>query len=139
MKIVVASHGAFCHGLVESYKMIAGDNSDIYAVSLTDEGIGEFSRELSKLVDKLILEDDILIMTDIQGGTPYNESLKYMLDKPENIKVISGMNLPMLIEIGLALNNDMEIDQLVNRAVEIGRKSINVANIDIDDEDDLDL
>lgn len=139
MKIVVASHGAFCHGLVESYKMIAGDNSDIYAVSLTVEGIGEFSRELSKLVDKLILEDDILIMTDIQGGTPYNESLKYMLDKPENIKVISGMNLPMLIEIGLALNNDMEIDQLVNRAVEIGRKSINVANIDIDDEDDLDL
>lgn len=139
MKIVVASHGAFCHGLVESYKMIAGDNSDIYAISLTDEGIGEFSRELSRLVDKLILEDDILIMTDIQGGTPYNESLKYMLDKPENIKVISGMNLPMLIEIGLALNNDMEIDQLVNRAVEIGRKSINVANIDIDDEDDLDL
>lgn len=45
----------------------------------------------------------------------------------------------MLIEIGLALNNDIEIDQLVNRAVEIGRKSINVANIDIDDEDDLDL
>lgn len=141
MKIVVSSHGAFCDGLLESYRMIAGDNPDIHSISLTDEGIGVFSERLKDLLDRLTIDEDVLIMTDLKGGTPYNESLNYMLAHPEKVRLLSGMNLPMLIEIGLIMNIESDIDKVANDAVGIGKAGVELADAitDLADDDELDL
>ena len=34
MKLLLTSHGKFCHGVKESYEMIAGENKDIYSLDL---------------------------------------------------------------------------------------------------------
>ena len=139
MKVLVTSHGNFCHGLVESYGMIAGANDNIQAISLTDEGIGKFSEELNNTLEDMTSDDNVIIMTDIKGGTPYNESLKYMLSFSDKVRLISGMNLPMLIEVGLLLNANLNLDELISKAVDVGKDSIEVPEDELRIEDELDL
>lgn len=140
LKIVIASHGNMSKGMLESYNMIAGENENIFSISLTNEGIESFSKELYTLLDRELSESQVLILTDIKGGTPYNESLRYMLEHPDKVKIVAGMNLPMLIEIGLLLDTEPDFDKIDRLALDIGRGSIELAEFDLDDnDDDLDL
>ena len=58
------------------------------------------------------------------GGTPYNESYRHFLMYPDKVKVVSGLNLAMLMESGLALNNAVDLQELVDIAIDSGIQSI---------------
>lgn len=136
MKILLTSHGSFCSGLLESYEMIAGDSSNIEKLSLTDEGIGKFRENLKELLDRMTENDYVLIFCDMKGGTPFNESLNYYLGHEEKVRVVSGMNLPMLIETGLMLGSYKDMDELVSIAVSAGKNSIEAEVVSQEDEED---
>ncbi|MBO0452319.1 MULTISPECIES: PTS sugar transporter subunit IIA [Enterococcus] len=122
MKLLLLSHGELCQGLISSYQMIAGENKDIAAVSLTDTGIQDFSERLNKVLTGLEAED-VLILTDIKGGTPYNEAYKYYLSNENRVQLVAGMNLPMVIEAGLNLSNK-DLQAITEIAIEMGRGGI---------------
>ena len=122
MKLLIESHGEFCNGILDSYQMIAGENKNIVAVSLTDAGIQDFVERLTDQLAKFA-SDEVLILTDIKGGTPYNEAYKYYLSNEKRVRVVAGMNLPMVIELGLSLSNS-SLTALEELAIEQGRKGI---------------
>lgn len=64
-------------------------------------------------------------MCDLQGGTPFNSSLKYSLDKhyESKIKVVSGVNLPMFLET-IALRQTADLDELAEVAKKSGKSGI---------------
>ncbi|WP_122646111.1 PTS sugar transporter subunit IIA [Enterococcus mediterraneensis] len=126
MKVIVTSHGDFCHGILKSYQMIAGESENFYAVSLTEEGVKDYSDRLNKVLTELESEE-ILILTDIKGGTPYNESYQYYLTHEERVRVVAGMNLPMIIEVGINLFND-NLEILYNKALQAGLLGIEGAD-----------
>lgn len=124
--ILITSHGKMCEGILDSMKMIAGDNSNIFVLKFQEDN--DYVNELHKQLDKMNDEykyDGILIFTDIRSGTPFNESYKYIHEnKKTNIKIITGMNLPMLIEVSLALEFENDLNKLVSLALESGKDSI---------------
>lgn len=136
MKIVLTSHGEFCDGLLESYQMIAGMNENIYSVSLTDEGIDDFRQRLTQLLSELIENHKIILLCDIKGGTPFNESLGFALSHPKSIRIISGMNLPMVIEGGLGLTTSPDIDSLASLMTEAGKIAVELEGVHDDNFDD---
>lgn len=137
--MLVTSHGNFCTGIINSLEMISGANDAIYSLKLDDNGIGDYSKRLHEKLDKMTKKyDGIIIFSDINGGTPYNECFRYILEKKSNIRLISGMNLPMLIETSLSLSNVDGLDSLVSIAIEAGRVSIEELNI-IGNDNDLDI
>lgn len=138
MKLLLVSHGTFATGLLESYVMIAGVNSDISAICLTDEGVGDFSKRLQDFV-KMHVNDGLLILCDIKGGTPFNEAYREFLANPQQVKVVTGMNLPMLIETGVALQNGGKFEELVELAVNTGRTSIEGTEVLEEQEDEIDF
>lgn len=138
MKMILASHGTFCTGLLDSYQMIAGRNEQLMTISLTDAGIDDFSRRFNALVDDLIETEQLLILTDIKGGTPYNVALSYFLAHNDNVRLISGMNLPMVIEAGLALQND-SLEEVYNKALEVGQASIEGSESLASQEEDIEF
>ncbi|GAA3012506.1 PTS sugar transporter subunit IIA [Tetragenococcus solitarius] len=123
-QILLVSHGDFCIGLLNSYKMIAGETKKIKTVSLSDEGIGDFSKRLKREVEVNLQTDDLLIFCDIKGGTPFNEAYNHFLNNPERIRIIPGMNLPMLIEIGMQLETNESLDKLYDIALDAGKIAI---------------
>jgi len=123
MKVVLASHGDFCFGILNSYQMIAGENKQIVAVSLDDSGIEIFTQRFTSLLDQVLETDEVLILTDIKGGTPYNEAFNYFMKNSSKTRVIAGMNLPMVIELGLNLSHN-SLEELYQLGLNVGRSSI---------------
>ena len=74
MHIVVTSHGSFCTGALSVYEMVAGKTDGICAVSLDFNDTGQFTPRLREVVEAH-LDEGVLILCDIIGGTPYNLSL----------------------------------------------------------------
>lgn len=64
--------------------------------------------------------DGVLVVTDLYGSTPSNIAARLVND--ERVRVVTGVNLPMLIRI---FNYpQLGLDQLVEKAVSGGRDGI---------------
>lgn len=135
MNIIVTSHGDLCLGLVDSLEMLAGKQKKVESLSLSKEDTGQFKEHLRSLVQEKIAEPT-LILCDIVGGTPYNESYQLFLENPDVLRIVSGVNLAMLTECALSLVNDLTLEELVEVAITSGNQSIQKAQYDNDIEDD---
>ena len=138
MKIVLATHGNLGEGLLDSYEMISGKSEIIQIVKLTKSGIGDFKERLYTLLDELTQSEKVLVLCDLKGGTPYNESFMYSLEKPGKIEVVTGVNLPMLIEIGFLADSEKNAEKLAETAMTVGKDSIEKL-LSSDEDDELDL
>ena len=139
MNILVTTHGGLVNGLLDAYELFFSSNSQIHGLSLSD-GVDKFKEELSEKVESLLNVGDLLILTDLQGGSPYNESFNLMLQHPLRIKVVAGVNLPMLIEVGSNISTAADVGELADLAVDVGRMGVMCPEVIIDEEvDDEDL
>ena len=81
----------------------------------------------------------MLVFCDLMGGTPFNQSMMITAEQ-DNVSVVAGTNLPMLIDIVMARSESSTIDELVAEAVEVGKEG--VCHMELaggsDDEDDED-
>ena len=139
MKIVVTSHGDLCEGVLSSYQMIAGDISPFIAVKLDDKGISDFSSRLTAVLDEQIIKNGVVIViSDITGGTPYNETFRYMLAHPNKVYLLAGLNLPMLIQAGTLIDQD-DIHETLDSILEAGQTSVSMAPISENNNQDIDF
>ena len=140
MNIVVASHGKLCEGLVDALHMMVAEPAPIVAVGLDEHGIDNFRERLVAAVEASLAQGKTLIMSDLIGGTPYNESYTLLLQHPEDLRVVAGANFPMLVEVGIAAADSDDLDEVVGIALEAGRGGVVAAELPEDeplDEDDL--
>lgn len=120
--IILVSHGKLSYELLNSANMIIRNEAkDIYAVSLDeDSGIDTFKEKLLNIAQK-VKGNEVLILCDIKGGSPFNTSL--VVFKDYDYKLLTGMNLPMLLEI-LMHRRHATLDNLADIAVKAGASSV---------------
>lgn len=135
MNLIVASHGTLCEGLAGAFHMLASSEIPITTVSLNDTGIDDFRKRLVAEVEKSKGTSKTLILTDLYGGTPFNESFALYLADPENLRVVAGVNFPMLIEAGMAAQDSDNLDEIVSIAVQAGTAGVVAANAEPDKKD----
>ena len=84
--------------------------------------------QAKKTIETLDQGEGVLILTDIFGSTPSN--IACALSNEENVQIISGINLPMLIRV---LNYpNLELEELVVKAVSGGKEGIMNCNSQVD-------
>lgn len=111
MELLLVSHKGIASGMKAAVKMVMGPAADqITAMELTEEeGIEAFAARLEAHLSSWLTEGKKgLIFADLRGGTPFNRS-ELLLEKhglKNRAKVISGMNLPMIID---ALFKDIDV------------------------------
>ena len=59
--------------------MISGKNQLLKAIPLDDSGAKAFSKRLEIEITELLKKGSVLILADLKGGTPFNESMKLLL------------------------------------------------------------
>lgn len=128
MNLIVASHGTLCEGLADAFHMLASSETPITTVSLNDTGIDDFRKRLVAEVEKSKSTAKTLILTDLYGGTPFNESFALYLADPENLRVVAGVNFPMLVEAGMAAQDSDNLDEIVSIAVQAGTAGVVAAS-----------
>ena len=121
--IVVVSHGQVAGELVNAARNIVGDVPAITAVSIG--WADEMAAAREKIAQALgeVGGGDVLILTDMFGGTPTNVSLPFLSPK---VEIVTGVNLPMLIKlIGLREGDLLEVARVVR---DQGKGAIYVAS-----------
>lgn len=131
-KLILMSHGRMAYETYQSAKMIVGELADIAAVSMQEQdGITGTQKKLTALLNEAG-DAPVLVIADLKGGTPCNVAMIAMGTK-ENMRVISGLNLAMVIEA--ILSPAEELDQLVSSLVSIGKEAVATIELPVFDED----
>ena len=125
--IVIVTHNQLGDALIESAEFVLGKRPKALAsVSIDLNQSAEALRK--KIVDgikKVDEKDGVIILTDMFGGTPSN--LSYSFLDEGRIEVLSGVNLPILIQ-AINTREKMNLAKLGTSLEKFGKKSISLAS-----------
>lgn len=146
INLIVATHGKMSEETVNLTKMVLGESEKLDFVTFVP---GEGPEDLIEKYKKIISGYDVdgtLFLVDLFGGSPYNAACRVVAES-KNTDVITGVNVPMLLEVLEAREETNDVAELVKTAKEAGSNGIKifselfVDNSDNEDEelDELDL
>lgn len=97
--LIVCTHHRLGQALVDAAEMIVGPYGGVAVIGVNpgddmDALIGQL-RDAREQVDT---GAGAVVMCDMFGGTPSNLSLSFLGQKDENVEVVTGVNLPMLLK-----------------------------------------
>lgn len=97
--IILASHGDFAKGILQSGEMIFGTQPNVNAVTLQpSEGPDDIRAKMEEAITTFENPEQVLFMVDLWGGTPFNQTSGLINGHEDTWAVVTGLNLPMLIE-----------------------------------------
>ncbi|HGJ5875631.1 MAG TPA: PTS galactosamine/N-acetylgalactosamine transporter subunit IIA [Arsenophonus sp.] len=99
--IVITGHGGFASGLIQAIEQIVGKQSQCTAVDFPEgmsiEALHQILNQASKTCD---IGDGLVFLTDLLGGTPFNQAAQLTLTHP-HWQVLTGTNMQMAVEMML--------------------------------------
>ena len=72
-KFIIVSHAHFADGLKSSMEMIIGNNPNVYSICAYTDDSSDFVSEISELIGSFEENTEVLILTDLFGGSVNNE------------------------------------------------------------------
>ena len=105
--VVVVTHGQLATELLNAAEMIVGDLPRFAAVSIGwHDDVTDAREDIAQAIERVRTDGGVLLLTDMFGGTPSNLAMTFI--ETNQIEVITGVNLPMLIKLaGLARSTDL--------------------------------
>lgn len=135
INILIITHGPLAKALADTSELIVGKNQFIDSIGLFHgESAEDFKHKVERKIDELSNENDLLIFTDLYGGTPSNSVLIKLntLGFPKSIVCYTGINLPLLIEaipLSESSSNVQELskhlDEVMNYTIQNVTKQFN--------------
>ena len=120
--IIVAGHGGFASELVSTAENILGKQECFVAVcTRPGEGDELLMTKLHRAVNEMQVQE-IIVLADIQGGSIANGCM-YFAKGNRNVRIITGVNLPMVLK-ALTYRNKLALLDLSSRVCEGGREGI---------------
>ena len=136
--VILLAHGKLATAMKGSGEMIFGELPNFHPIEfLVGEGLDTVVDKLEKTM-ATIDADSVLIITDIFSGTPYNASCAYaMKHTDKNIRVLSGMSLPIVLETA-AMRENASADDIVSHILDVGKDTIRTFDLSaIEEEEEL--
>lgn len=138
ISVIIGTHGMFSEEILKSAEMIFGAQENVGSVTFKPgEGIETLVEKYNNLIEELDSTDGVLFMVDLFGGSPFNAASLIAM-KHENMEIVTGVNLPMILEV-LGSREFSSISELLTIAENSGKEAVKtlVKNLDIDTEDEL--
>ena len=125
--IVIVTHCQLGEALIGAAEFIIGSQpGSLESVSIDlNENAEKLRNKISQGIKNVKGQEGVLILTDMFGGTPSN--LSYSFLEEGRIEVLSGVNLPVLIQAA-SMRKKMKLDELATNLESFGKKSISLAS-----------
>lgn len=127
---MITGHGTYAPGMHGAMEMIAGTQEKVRVIPfLQGMTLEEFQDEMVSSINFLKQEvNEIVIFTDLLGGTPFKTAAEQALFQ-QNIEVVSGTNLSMLIEGTMLRLGVTSASEFVDQLLQTGKEGINKLEI----------
>jgi len=122
--IMIGTHGWAAEQLLKTAEMLLGEQENVGWIDFVP---GENAETLIEKYQARLANMDstqgVLFLVDTWGGSPFNAASRLVVDKPD-YEVVAGVNIPMLVEVLMARDDNPTFDELVALAVETGREGV---------------
>lgn len=123
--IILASHGEFANGILQSGSMIFGEQADVKAVTLQpSEGPDDLKAKMEEAIATFENQDQVLFLVDLWGGTPFNQANGLINGKEDKWAIVTGLNLPMLIETYASRLSMETAHEIATHITEVSREGV---------------
>lgn len=125
--VLILTHGKLADGLKNSVEMIMGQNESFNTLGLYEgDDFTEFKEKVLEQICELDSGEGVIVLVDLFGASPYNSVMfnyQEIKRREKNIRLITGVNLPMVIE-SLNARNYTSIDKLYEEVMQMGINNI---------------
>jgi len=119
--LVLVTHANLAEALLKAAEMIVGAVECCEYVEVApDEQADLIMNKVVAAVEK-VNSGGAIIMADLFGGTPSNMAMSFLKDG--NVEVLTGVNLPMLIEF-CSKRSRLGVSELAAELIRAGREGI---------------
>ncbi|MCI9250894.1 MAG: PTS fructose IIA subunit [Lachnospiraceae bacterium] len=123
---IVMSHSHMARGVVDSIKMLAGEQTQIDYLCGYVDGNENIEQAVRAKLDAIEPNQEIVVFTDLFGGSVNNAVLQ-AVKGAEGIHVVAGMNLALILGI-LFAPEEADTQTLIHNSIAEARKGILYCN-----------
>lgn len=124
-KFLIATHGTFAKGIQSSLEMITGATENLFIIQAYTGENRSIEEELGAVLRQINDDDELIVFTDLMGGSITNQVVQHALR--ENVYIISGVNLPLLLDIILA-DPDIPVNDVIETGISNAKDQIVFVN-----------
>ena len=123
--IILASHGDFAKGILQSGAMIFGEQANVKAISLQpSEGPDDLRAKMEEAIASFEDSKEVLFLVDLWGGTPFNQANGLLNGHVDTWAIVTGLNLPMLIEAYASRLSMQTAHEIATHITEVAREGV---------------
>lgn len=125
--IILASHGEFAEGILQSGAMIFGEQENVKAITLMpSEGPEDVKAKMKTAIASFDNQDEVLFLVDLWGGTPFNQANTLFEEHKEKWAIVAGLNLPMVIEAYASRLSMDSAQEIAAHIIETAKEGVKV-------------
>lgn len=109
MKLILVGHGQYASGVASAVSMLSGNEEAVSFVDFTPVvSPDEFESRLRGVAE---CDEEVVIICDLVGGTPYNRAC-VIAHGNDQVKVVAGMNLAAILEAALSVGDESRASEI---------------------------
>jgi fructoselysine and glucoselysine-specific PTS system IIA component len=124
-KFLIATHGTFAAGVRSSLDIIIGAVEHVFLIQAYIDAAVSVETQIKEVMDQVNDKDELIVFCDILGGSITNQVLQHALRS--NVYVVSGFNLPLLIEVLMA-DAETPVEEVITSAIENAKEQMTYVN-----------
>ena len=127
---IIASHAHFATGIKESVELLSGARDNVHDLSMFVDGRMDVAEEAQKLLAGMSADDDVVVCTDLFGGSVKTRPRTYL---------VTNMNLPLLIQL-LFSDESAPVEETIRAIVAADDTRVKFVNdllVDDDEEEEF--
>lgn len=122
--MIVSGHGNFASGMKSAMTLIGGQPTHFYAIDFIEgDTTDDLEASMKDALKALEGCEGVIMCTDLAGGSPFKSACIVSLGM-NNVEVIAGVNLPLLIELNLMRQFENDAKSLADSMIAIGKEQL---------------
>ena len=120
-KFLIATHGNLATGVKSTLDIIIGQTENVFLIEAYVKENKGIESDLAALLKKLGKNEELIIFTDLLGGSITNQAARFTQGR--NVHIVSGFNLALLIEVLMA-ETSTPAEEVIESAIQNAKEQI---------------
>ena len=122
--LIIATHGDLAASALEAAELLVGEQEQVETIGFRPGDRLELLLErFTQAIKQLEECEEILVLTDIKGGSPCNAATVMKAKNPK-LRVVAGLSIPLLAQFFESKANGETLADSIDELIEIGKFSI---------------
>ena len=122
--LIIATHGDLAASALEAAELLVGEQEQVETIGFRPGDSLELLLErFTQAIKQLEECEEILVLTDIKGGSPCNAATVMKAKNPK-LRVVAGLSIPLLAQFFESKANGETLADSIDELIDIGKFSI---------------